>query len=181
MTNLVIENLIAYADINQKLPLQTLAISIPNTTYDEEEQPVLVFRYENPKRAVLITKKGQILCTGTNTTQDAEQTISMSLNKLKEHGIKIETKPEISIKALTASSQISQSLSLETIAEKLSTESLIHSTEEKPWLQYNIEPNISILIHSSGKIICTGDTNIEEAENAFENFKDKLISIGVLE
>ena len=38
----------------------------------------------------------------------------------------------------------------------------------------------SVILFSSGKLVCTGTKNIEDATNAIERIKEKLTSIGAL-
>ena len=176
MSDLIIENLVITANINQELPLQSMAINIPNTSYDEQE-PVLIFRFDEPKRAVLITKKGFMTCTGCTSFQEGEETIHDVINIINEHGITIDEMPDCEIQSFVLSKDMNMTLDLNHISQQLASDKIRYVPDQHPWIEYMYDDNISILIYASGKIICTGTAKLDDGKESIDAVSDILESI----
>jgi TATA-box binding protein (TBP) (component of TFIID and TFIIIB) len=176
MSDLIVENLVITAHINQELPLQSMAINIPNTSYDEQE-PVLIFRFDEPKRAVLITKKGFMTCTGCTSFQEGEETITDVINIINEHGITIDDLPDCEIQSFVLSKDMNMTLDLDYISKQLASDKIRYVPDQQPWIEYMYDDNISILINASGKIICTGNTSLDEGKESIDAVSNILESI----
>jgi transcription initiation factor TFIID TATA-box-binding protein len=60
-------------------------------------------------------------------------------------------------------------------------ENTSYEPDQFPGLVYNIEElGAILLVFSTGKIVCTGVKNFEDASKAIEIMKDKILSIGAL-
>jgi len=179
MADLVIENIIATADLHQPLNLDEISCMIPNVSFDPSENPTLVYRFEETHSAVLLAANGKISCIGTKTLVDAEECINFVVDELQNHDISIEP-PIIQIDSLVATASFDQSLSLELIAQELPQEKIMLQTEETPWLTYHYDEQLSILFFTSGKIVFTGRKNPTQLSTIFETLKDTLSSTGVI-
>lgn len=179
MADHIIENIVVVSDIQQQLPLQTLAIAISEADYNEED-PLLIFRFEQPKRAVLVSAQGSIYCTGVKTIEEGTEYITKIINRLKTHGVHVEAIPEIRLQSYVVSTQIAPSFDLNVLAKQLQSKPIVYNPEQKPWIEYVHDDQNTIMIYASGKLVCTGTATLDQASEALENLSNTLLSIGVI-
>jgi len=181
MTELLVENIIAAANIHQQIPLETLIETFPDATYEKDEQPVLILRYDDPKRAVFILSDGTIFCTGTTSLFGAKEIIKPVLDSIEENGISFDRYTPIDIHTITASCTIAESLDLDLVEECLSEEQVMYEKGQSPWLEYQLSEQITALIFSSGKLILTGQTTLTEMKAILMSLIDTLTLKGAIE
>ena len=91
--------------------------------------------------------------------------INKVVRELKNNGIIVLGKPEITIQNIVASGNLRGGVDLEMAADLL--ENVMYEPEQFPGLIYRMrEPKVVLLIFASGKIVCTGaktDTMVHEA------------------
>lgn len=166
-TNLQIQNIVATASLNVKVPLVKLVQSQANTEYNPEQFPGLVLRIKKPKSAVLVFSSGNLVCTGTKSTKQVEEVIIQVIKQLKKIGIKVKEKPKINVQNIVASGSINIILNLNELALKL--ENAEYEPEQFPGLVYKLdEPNATFLLFSNGKLVCTGTKNRAQLEDAMK-------------
>ena len=81
-----IENVVASATLNCKLPLDKIVSRIPGTEYEPEQFPGLVYRIKDPKVAFLLFGSGKIVCTGGRSVKDVERAIKKLEDELRGIG-----------------------------------------------------------------------------------------------
>jgi TATA-box binding protein (TBP) (component of TFIID and TFIIIB) len=167
MEDRIVENIVVAASVPQNLPLQTLSVSIPNAEFHDEE-PVLIFRFDDPKRAVLLTERGLITCTGVTQVQDGKEAIHQVLTTLKDHAIPIQEMPEVSVQSYVISIVTEHRLDLDEVKMKLPADQIIYQPEKKPWLEYLYDEHVTFLIGNEGRIICTGTGPIDHGHQAID-------------
>ena len=62
-----IENVVASADVMQKMDLDDITRKFPDVEYHPDQFPWLVFRLKIPKTATLIFTSGKMVCTGSKS------------------------------------------------------------------------------------------------------------------
>ena len=174
-----IENVVASATLNCKLPLDKIVSRIPGTEYEPEQFPGLVYRIKEPKAASLIFSSGKIVCTGARSPDLARKAIGIIINNMKKAKIKITCKPIIKIQNIVASAKLDSLLKLNEIAFTLpNTE---YEPEQFPGLVYRIkDPKVAFLLFGSGKIVCTGGRSVKDVERAIKKLEDELRGIGAI-
>ena len=174
-----IQNVVASATFDQKLPLDRIAIYLENTEYEPEQFPGLVYRLEDPKAAALLFGSGKIVCTGTKSPEQAKEATHKIIEELKEADVEIGNKPEITVQNIVASSELDATLNLNRIAfELVGTE---YEPEQFPGLVYRIEdPEVVFLLFSSGNLVCTGGRTYDDVRNGIAKLKENLKEIGAL-
>lgn len=180
MTELLVENIIAKTQFQQYLDLPELAASIPNCTYDKNEQPVLIVNFHTPKRAIFILPNGQLFCTGITSLDEAKETLTQFLGILELKGILFEMLPPLTIHMMTVSTILEQPLHLQLVKEALQDETVFYNPDQAPWLEYHLLNEITMLIFPSGKTIITGASSLIDTKDALNRLKEKLTSKGVL-
>jgi transcription initiation factor TFIID TATA-box-binding protein len=81
----IVQNVVATANLNAELNLDAIAIGLDNTEYEPEQFPGLVYRMKDPKVVLLLFGSGKIVCTGAKSVKDAEnatENVSKKLNGL---------------------------------------------------------------------------------------------------
>ena len=81
-----IQNVVASAEFDQRLPLDRIAIYLENTEYEPEQFPGLVYRIDEPKVVFLLFSSGRIVCTGGRTYDDVRNGIKKLKENLREIG-----------------------------------------------------------------------------------------------
>lgn len=181
MTKLLVENIIAATAIHQQIPLESLANTFPDATFEKEEQPVLIIRYDTPKRAVFVLPDGQLFCTGTTSLFSAKETMRPILDAIEEQGITFDKYLPIEIHTITASFTLSSSLDLALVKDALHDEKVAYEESQSLWLEYWPSEKITVLIFPSGKLILTGETTLDELKTSLRTLLDTLTLKGAIE
>jgi|TARA_B100002003_G_scaffold251161_1_gene293377 transcription initiation factor TFIID TATA-box-binding protein len=83
----IIQNVVATANLHAELNLDAIAIGLDNTEYEPEQFPGLVYRMKVPKVVLLLFGSGKIVCTGAKSVGDAEQAAKNVRKKLAGLGL----------------------------------------------------------------------------------------------
>jgi len=181
MTDVMVENIIAYSKIANELNIEKIAEKIPEFNYNPEKFLGLTLKLEKPDVAVLILKNGKTVLTGAKKREDIENAFVTIMDKIEGIDIKLKKTPTIVIQNIIASIDLKKELNLELISKELSSENIEYKPERLPGLVFKINENgASSLIFNNGKIVFTGFLAIEEITDAVEIIKEKLSSVGVL-
>jgi transcription initiation factor TFIID TATA-box-binding protein len=168
-----IENVVASANLNQRIDLKAVVKGNPGVEYRPETFPGLVFRIKRPKSAILIFSTGKMVCTGTKSEKEARSAIKKVVRELKRSGIIILGKAEIKIVNMVASGNLSGLIDLERAAYSLGR--TMYEPEQFPGLIYRVDnPKVVFLIFASGKLVCTGATKEDDVYEAVGNLHEKL-------
>jgi len=167
MVDSIIENIVVTAQLNQQLPLQTLSVAISNTEYDEQD-PVLIFRFDHPKRAVIVTEQGIISCTGVTSLHQGEETIYSAIDTLKQQAIPILEYPPVTMQSFILTVPLETTLDLDHISRHLPPDQVIYKPNKNPWIEYLYDDQVTMLICASGLIICTGTSPLDHAYHAID-------------
>jgi transcription initiation factor TFIID TATA-box-binding protein len=177
--NIKIENIVASASLNVKIPLEKIVEHLEGTEYEPEQFPGLVYRMKDPKAAALIFSSGKIVCTGARSIADVRKVVRKVVNMIKTAKLGKPKKYSIQIENIVASAKLPSKLNLDKIAFEL--ENSEYEPEQFPGLVYRMKsPKVAFLLFSSGKIVCTGVRKIEDIENSVRTITKKLKSIGAL-
>jgi len=78
---IVIQNIVASANLHGKIDLETAADTMDNVMYEPEQFPGLIYRMGDPKVVMLLFASGKLVCTGAKH----EDMVREAVEKL--HGI----------------------------------------------------------------------------------------------
>ncbi len=177
----VIQNIVASANLGIELDLGTLALSLSGAEYEPEQFPGLIYRIKNPKSATLLFRSGKLVCTGSRSLANVKQAIETVLSDVKKAGVPITSSPEIVVQNIVASSDLGQEINLNAIAISLGLERVEYEPEQFPGLVYRLdEPKVVVLLFGSGKLVCTGARTPKDVEAAVRKITEELQSIGML-
>jgi len=77
---ITIQNMVASANMQNKVDLETAADLLDNVMYEPEQFPGLIYRMNDPKTVLLLFSSGKIVCTGGKS----EKMVYESVNNLYE-------------------------------------------------------------------------------------------------
>lgn len=83
----VVQNIVASANLHAELNLDAIAIGLDGTEYEPEQFPGLVYRMPDPKVVLLLFGSGKVVCTGAKKPEDVERAIENVAKKLDEMGL----------------------------------------------------------------------------------------------
>jgi transcription initiation factor TFIID TATA-box-binding protein len=167
--------------LGTELDLTRLAISMSGAEYEPESFPGLIFRLKNPKSATLLFRSGKLVCTGSKTLQQVNQSIEAVIMNVKNAGIPITGHPEVVVQNIVASADLGQAINLNAIAVSLGLERVEYEQEQFPGLVYRLsEPKVCILLFGSGRLVCTGARTPQDVEDAVKKITKELCSVDML-
>ncbi|MEM3127098.1 MAG: TATA-box-binding protein [Candidatus Woesearchaeota archaeon] len=80
-----VQNIVAAGSIGMDLNLNKLAMKLPNTEYEPEQFPGLVYKLDEAKATFLLFTNGKIVCTGTKSEEEARKALDMLIVNLKKY------------------------------------------------------------------------------------------------
>ena len=150
-----VENVVASADVMQKMDLNDITRKFPDVEYHPDQFPGLVFRLKIPKTATLIFTSGKMVCTGSKSEEMAKKAVKTVVQNLRKGGIKIKKDAVVTIQNMVASINLGGKIHLEQAARTLPRS--MYEPEQFPGLIHRmVDPKTVILLFSSGKLVCTG-------------------------
>jgi transcription initiation factor TFIID TATA-box-binding protein len=168
-----IQNVVATADLNQNLELETILRIMPGAKYSPERFPGLIYRLKRPRVTTLLFRSGKVVCTGAKSVRSGKNAITQLINELTGRGIVIIRRPSAEIENIVASGDLRGMIDLESVAERLFR--TIYEPEQFPALIYRMsEPKVVFLIFASGKIVCTGAKTEADVHTAVKKLRDTL-------
>jgi transcription initiation factor TFIID TATA-box-binding protein len=85
-----IQNIVASGDLNLKLNLDLMSISLERALYEPEVFPGLIYRMQTPKVVFLIFASGKIVCVGAKSETDVQDAVQQLLKEIEELGFSSE-------------------------------------------------------------------------------------------
>ena len=117
MTNITIENIVAYAQIAHGVDIDQIAQKLPDFKYNPNEFLGLTLKFDDPKTAVLLLPSGKAICTGARKIEDAEISINQLAEKIKKIKVKILKDIEVKVQNIVTSTNFNQELHLSSISK----------------------------------------------------------------
>ena len=168
-----IVNVVASASVDQKMDLNEITKKFPETEYNPEQFPGLVFRLTKPKTATLIFRTGKMVCTGAKSEELAIAAVNTVVQKLRKAKIKIKKDAIISVQKIVSSISLGGKIHLEKSARTLPRS--MYEPEQFPGLIHRmLDPKTVILVFASGKLVCTGAKKETEVYRSVHNLHSLL-------
>jgi transcription initiation factor TFIID TATA-box-binding protein len=152
---LTVVNLIATANLNQTLPLQSLA-NVKGFLYDETIYGCAYLKDKKTKAKVAIFRTGKMISVGTKRFKEAKHDLDYAARKLLELGVIRPPKIVAKTQNIVATSELGQPVAIEKLARKLPN--VIYEPEQFPGAFYYAKEldGASVLIFANGKIVLAG-------------------------
>ncbi len=75
-------NIVVSTSLEESIPLEKMAATLPNTEYNPEQFPGLVIRIKEPKTSALIFSSGKVVCTGARSMEKVRDSINQIIKAL---------------------------------------------------------------------------------------------------
>ncbi|MBS7650208.1 MAG: TATA-box-binding protein [Candidatus Bathyarchaeia archaeon] len=174
-----IENVVASGILEQPLDLDLIYKTIPGSRYNPQRFPGLYLNLKNPKSFILIFNSGKIISMGTRSVRQAKKSIMTAIKELKSTGVVILKEPKIEIENMVACADLKEKVDLEDSAMTL--ERTIYEPENFPGLIHIMkEPKVTLLLFTSGKMVCAGARSEEQIFQAVRKIKTTLKQKGLI-
>ena len=161
-----VENVVASISLKVQIPRNKLK-KLPNTKYNPEQFPGLVFRFPDMHVTFLVFGSGKLVCTGGRSKEDIKTAMARLLKELKKVGVTVKSEWKIDIQNIVASGNLNRTLDLNKIAYNI--DETEYNPEQFPGLVYKlVNSKITFLLFGTGKIVCTGAKNVEEIDEAIK-------------
>ena len=170
-----IVNIMASTSFADHLDLDKVGLALEGFERKKGRFKGFTYRLKYPRVSVFIFKSSKANCSGARNLAD----ISWAFNRIslafKKVGIQSDDKPAIVIQNVMAVYNIKKELNLPYIAMTLGLENVEYSPWEFPDLVYRVEdPRVSMMLFSSGKIICTGAKSEVDIKMGIKKLKKTL-------
>jgi len=179
MTDVVIENIVASAQVSNGFDIEILSEKMPGSSYNPDEFDGLTMKFDQPKVAVLVLSTGKLICTGGKSIEETNISIEKGVKKIKDAGAGTKKTYKIEVENIIASTDFKKGLNLEHASKSLPLKNVDYKPKDFPGLIYRTDGAV-LLLFSSGRAVCTGTKSIDEASKAIKMIEEKLTSIGVL-
>jgi len=86
---IVIQNMVASANLGGKVHLEEAARQLPKSMYEPEQFPGLIHRMPDPKTVILLFASGKLVCTGAKREADVYRSVNNLHVMLEEKGLMV--------------------------------------------------------------------------------------------
>jgi transcription initiation factor TFIID TATA-box-binding protein len=174
MSELSIASIVATGKIGREFELEALGNDIDaySCDYSPDEHPGLYVKFNEDGPTITIFTSGSINIRGASSKEVLYENKSLVENSISGLGIE-ETISDFQITNIVFTSDLGENINLNEIAIKLGLENVEYEPEQFPGLVYRLDQGV-ILIFSSGRLVLTGFTNIEDAKQAFNTLSTDL-------
>jgi transcription initiation factor TFIID TATA-box-binding protein len=144
---------------------------------------VVALRTEKPRYTFLIYRTGKIVCTGSKNIDEAQRCDEYLLKRFLTAGINTKIKAKAEIQNIVATANLKNPIDIEKLVTDLQKDKqtrIIYEPEQFPAaiikLPINQTTKATILLFSSGKLVCVGLKTITEIFKVSEKLIQKLHS-----
>ncbi len=175
---ITIANAVGSGDLDIELDVAKVEsdLDLPYTEYDPSNYHGLYIRVIEDGPLITLYRSGKYIISGSSTFELLYETNDIFLTKLSELGIvdaNAETK--FTVKNVVCTAQLNEVVDLNTLSIALGLELVEYEPEQFSGLIYRPPDRAPVLlIFANGKIIITGASDVETAEDAFEHLKKQV-------
>lgn len=174
-----VENVVASATVDQSIDLNEINDKFPQTEYNPEQFPGLVFRLHNPRTATLIFRTGKMVCTGAKSEEMSLEAVRTVVQRLRKGGIDIKKDAVVTVQNMVAAINLGGRIHLEKSARMLPRS--MYEPEQFPGLIHRmLDPKTVILLFASGKLVCTGAKKESDVYRSVHNLHAILEEKGLM-
>ena len=171
--------MVATATLEKPVDLELLRQQLPkHVTWDQDIYGgrVAYYKTEEMEGKVSIFWSGKLISVGTKSVEKAFQELQQTAKALN---VKLKTEPKV--QNIIATTTLKTEKDIDQIISELTKDENIHviyEPEQFPAaiikMPINQTTKATILLFSSGKLVCAGLTKTEQIEKAIETLKSKL-------
>jgi transcription initiation factor TFIID TATA-box-binding protein len=173
-----IANVVGIVNYQQELELSALAETfeqrpeINSVTYEPAENHWLQTRFAPDDTYVPFYRSGKCSIVGATSPEHFEEMVRR-VNTLMRELLKFDYEPTTEIKNIVATAELDSLPPLEAIAIGLGLERTEYEPEQFPALIHRGQDAV-LLIFASGKIVCTGLTDLDQISSAIDEITEQI-------
>lgn len=177
-----VQNMVGSGDLGRELDLAAVATDLPETDYDPERMPGLLYRTSAPEATVMLFASGKAIVMGTTTDEDMRRAFTECVTALRNLGVALPDVSELELQNIVASAEFGEQINLTAVAVGLGLEQAEYEPEQFPGLMYRLaDSEVVMLLFGSGKAVIVGASDRESIETAVETVATRLTDLGLLD
>jgi transcription initiation factor TFIID TATA-box-binding protein len=145
---------------------------ISKVVYEPSENHWLQTWFEPDETYVAFYQSGQCSIAGCQSVDDFYRTVD-AVNAVMGDMLDIDIEPRSEIRSIVATTEIGTRIPLEILTVELGLENVEYEPEQFPALIYRGSDHV-ILVFSSGKLLCTGLTTLDDVSEAVGDMKERI-------
>jgi transcription initiation factor TFIID TATA-box-binding protein len=183
MSEFEVVNVAGTVDFQQRIALSPLANSLSErdevnrVEYDPSELHLIHSWFFEDDTYVAFYKNGTCVTTGAGSL-DRFYEVSDAVGDAIEDIVDLEIETYVTLTNIVSTAKIENLPSLETVAIGLGLNQTEYEPEQFPGLIHRGQDAV-ILIFASGKIVCTGVTNLEQISSAIEDITARIEKLAI--
>jgi len=84
---IVVQNIVASANLQGRIDLETAADVLDNVMYEPEQFPGLIYRMKDPKTVLLLFTSGKLVCTGAKSEDMVYEAVAKVYGVLRDYDL----------------------------------------------------------------------------------------------
>lgn len=176
MSDIEVVNIVAMADLGRELDLQPIFDDLNGvrSEYNPAENHWMKTWLGEKDRYTAFYKSGRCMVAGIESTDELGEISDAVLEHFGDM-LELDGPPTFQVKNVVAVGYQDLDHSLEELAVTLGLEQIEYEPELFPGLIWRAPSDgFTMLVFSSGRIVCTGLTELEEIVEAMDRFKEHL-------
>lgn len=181
MTKLEVANVVGMITYQQELDLSALADTlaereeVTNVKYEPTEANWLQTRFAPDESYVAFYRTGSCSVAGAQSIAHFHDVVERVDNVMSDL-LDYEYDPEVEVSNIVATTDLGSPIPLETLILELGMERTEYEPEQFPALIYR-GPNYVVLVFSSGKLLCTGLTDLDAVSKATDDIAERIRAV----
>lgn len=181
MTELEVANVVGMITYQQELDLAALAETfdewdeITDVTYEPADNHWLQTRFAPDDTYVAFYRTGRCSIAGCRSIEHFETMVDR-VNAVMRELLDFEYEPASEISNIVATSDLSSPIPLELLTLELGMDAVEYEPEQFPALMYRGADHV-ILVFASGKLLCTGLTDLEAVSEAVDDLGGRIQAV----
>lgn len=171
-------NVVASGALDVELDLERLADDIgePVAQYNPDKYPGMYLRFEEDAPLITVYRTGKYIISGADTEEEPYLLRERFLTLLSDMGVIEQSEDEwFSIQNYVCIGELDETQNLNALAIGLGLEKTEYEPEQFPGLIYRPDSrDCVVLIFATGKVVITGASEFETAEQTFEELQVTL-------
>lgn len=165
----------------QELALDALADTfserdeITSVTYDPAENHWLQTRFAPDDTYVAFYRSGRCSIAGGQSIEHFHETADRVIAVMQDL-LEFEYEPDVEVSNIVATADLGTPIPLELLTLELGLDAVEYEPEQFPALMYRADDHV-ILVFSSGKLLCTGLTDLDEVSSAIEEMTTRIQAV----
>ena len=178
MPEIEIANVVGMITYQQELDLAALAETfeerkeVTSVTYEPADNHWLQTRFAPDDTYVAFYRSGRCSIAGGESIEHFE-TVVEQVNEVMRDLLEYEYEPAVEVSNIVATTDLGSPISLEVLMLEFGLEQTEYEPEQFPALMYR-DSEYVVLVFSSGKLLCTGLTDIQSISEAIETISSRI-------